>query len=290
MITRQPHPLFRFCYYPVSWLMQVIARSIAVGFFCLPAKRRESVRFYRILFPGKSALYHRLCAFYQFQNFTTIHLDRMALKILPERILYRSEGLDSLRNINKQTGAIILQSHLGNWDIAAHLLQDQGLDIRLLLYMGIKEKEKVEHHQKEQLRGSGIRIIGVSQDGGSPFDGVDGINHLRSGGVVSMTGDMLWQEGQRGVEVDFLGHRAKIPTAPYIFALLTGAPLLPFFTLRTGRNQYSFTLEQPILLKETSRKEREKNIRQAAQQYADLLAQTLRRYPFQWYHFDRFLA
>ncbi len=269
-------------------LFACIARSIALGFFAIPARRRESHRFYQILFPGRPGLYHRFCTLRQFQNFSTIHVDRLVLKMMPERIRYSSSGLSYLREINPRTGAIILQSHLGNWDIAAHLLKQQGGAAPLLLYMGIKEKEKVEQLQKEQLRKSGIRIVGVDKDGGSAFDGVEGITHLRAGGVVSMTGDMLWQADQRSVEVDFLGHQARLPAAPYIFALLSGAPLLPFFTFRTGKNRYAFTLKQPIILQSSSRQDREESIKRAAQQYADLLADMVRNHPFEWYHFDHF--
>jgi predicted LPLAT superfamily acyltransferase len=272
-----------------SWIFFLTARIIAAGFFCIPSRTRESIRFYGFLFPDQPGWYHRLCTLYQFQNFTTIHFDRLLLAIAPERIVYSSSGLDYLKNIDPEKGAIILQSHLGNWDIAAHLLQEQGLDIKLLLYMGIKEKEQLEQQQKEQLKNAGIRIVGVGRDGGSPFDGVEGITHLRAGGVVSMTGDMLWQKEQRSVEVDFLGGTANVPAAPYIFAMLTGAPLLPFFTFRTGRNTYRFVLHEPITITDRSRTNREKSLHKAAGQYAALLEKTLREHPFEWYHFDQFV-
>jgi len=271
------------------WFFTITARIIAAMFFCIPSRTRESIRFYKALFPEKTSLYHRVCTFRQFQNFTTIHFDRMLLNMQPESISYTSEGLEHLQHINRKTGAIILQSHLGNWDIAAHLLQQQELDVDLLLYMGIKGKEQVESLQKEQLRGSGIRIIGVDQNSSSPFDAVEGINHLRDGGVVSMTGDLLWNPDQRSVEVDFLRYKAHIPVAPYIFAIMSGAPLLPFFTFRTGPNKYHFTLAEPVVIRETSRENRQQSIAQAAQNYADLLEQTLRKHPFEWYHFDRFI-
>ena len=271
-----------------SWFFMVTARVIAAGYFCFSPRTRESIRFYAALFPDRSPLYHRWCTFQQFQNFTTIHFDRLLLSKRPNAISYTSEGLEYLDQIGDK-GAIILQSHLGNWDIAAHLLQEQNTDLNLLLYMGIKDKENVEQVQKEQLRRSGIRIIGVDREGGSPFDAVEGINHLRSGGVVSMTGDIIWRQDQRSVEVDFLDHKARLPEAPYVFGLLSGAPILLFFTFRTCNNSYHFTLSEPIVIKTTSRDQRQNTIQQAAQQYAGLLEQTLRDHPFEWYHFDKFI-
>ena len=272
-----------------QWFFVAVSRIIAAGYFVFSPRTGESHCFYATLFPDRSPLYHRWCTFKQFQNFTTIHLDRLLLTEQPDAISYTSEGLEYLDRIDKNKGAIILQSHLGNWDIAAHLLQQQNSSLNMLLYMGIKDKEDMERLQKEQLRNSGIRIIGVDRDGGSPFDAVEGINHLRSGGVVSMTGDIIWHQEQRSVEVDFLDHKARLPEAPYIFGLLSGAPILIFFTFQTGNNSYHFTLSKPIIIKATSRDQRQYAIGQAAQQYADLLEHSLRQHPFEWYHFDRFI-
>jgi predicted LPLAT superfamily acyltransferase len=104
-----------------------------------------------------------------------------------------------------------------------------------------------------------------------------------------MTGDIVWRNDQRRVEVSFLGGRAWLPEAPYIFAMVSGVPLFAFFAVRSGRNAYHITLSEPITVKSASRKTRSAAIQLAAQQYADLLEQALREHPFEWYHFDRFV-
>ena len=84
-------------------------------------------------------------------------------------ISYTSENWDILeREAAKGTGGIIVMSHVGNWDVAAHLLRRKGLN--LMLYMGARQKEQVEKMQKAHLSESGLKIVSVDQDGGSPFD------------------------------------------------------------------------------------------------------------------------
>ena len=129
----------------------------------------------------------------------------------------------------------------------------------------------------------------TDQDDNSPFSALEGIRFLRSGGLVSMAGDIVWRSNQRKVRVTFLGHDAYLPEAPFIFALLSGAPLFVFFAFRIGKNRYHFTLSNPIPIQPESRQDRSKSISQAAQQYADLLEKSLRKHPFEWYHFDRFI-
>lgn len=270
------------------WLLVVTSRIIAAGFFLFSGNVSESRRFYGALFPERGGLYHLWCAFRQYQNFTTIHLDRF-LADRSDTSSFTSQGWEKLEGVIGKQGGILLMSHLGNWEMAARLLRRQKEDLRLLLYMGVKEKEGVERMQKEDLRRAGVTIIGVDQEGGSPFAAVEGIRFLQSGGIVSMTGDIVWRSDQRKVRVRFLGHDAYLPEAPYIFALVSGAPLFVFFAFRIGKNSYRFTLSDPIAIRPHARADRDRAIGEAAQQYADLLEKMLREHPFEWYHFERFL-
>ncbi len=271
-----------------SWFFAVVSKIIAAGYFLFSKNVRESRRFYRFLYPEKKGFYHSFCTFRQYQNFTTIHFDRF-LASHGKKTTFQSEGWEKLQAVVHKKGAILLMSHLGNWEIAASILQQQEDKLNLLLYMGIKEKEGVEGLQKERLQEFGVKIIGVERDGGSPFEAVEGIRFLQDGGLVSMTGDIIWREEQRSLQVDFLGGKANIPEAPYVFALVSGAPIFCFFSYRTGKNSYGFSLADPIYINSEQRKDRKRFIRAAAQQYADLLEIQLRAHPLEWYHFDRFV-
>ncbi len=271
-----------------SWIFFIASKSIAAGYFLFSKNVRESRRFYRLLYPEKSSFHHRLCTFRQYQNFTTIHYDRF-LAGKGMKTVFQSDGLEKLELVQHHKGAILLMSHFGNWEIAAHLLRQQQTQSNILLYMGIKEKEGVEALQKEQLKDSGVKIIGVPRDGGSPFDALEGIRFLQDGGIVSMTGDIIWRSDQRSIQVNFMGGKAVLPQAPYIFAMVSGAPILCFFSFRVGKNKYTFRFAEPIYIHPKNRKDRTKLIQEAAQQYADLLEKELRAHPLQWYHFDRFV-
>lgn len=270
------------------WLFAIVSRIIAAGYFVFSKNSRESIRFYARLYPEKNILQHLFCTFRQYQNFTTIHYDRF-LADHCRKTTFVSEGWEKLQSVVQNSGAILLMSHLGNWEIAAKLLQEQEGDSDLLLYMGVKEKEGVEGVQKDQLKESGISIVGAPRNGGSPFDAVTGIRLLQKGGIVSMTGDILWRDDQRSIEVDFLGAKVHVPEAPYVFALVSGAPIFCFSSQRVGTNSYHFRFADPIYICCEDRSERRKTIEAAAQQYADLLAAQVRRQPLEWYHFGPFV-
>lgn len=270
------------------WIFAVISRTIAVGYFFFSGRVEESRRFYAALFPDRGRLYHLWCAFRQYQNFTTIHYDRF-LSDQGRQTKFSAQGKERLERSIGTSGAILLMSHLGNWEMAARLLMEQRQDLQLLLYMGVKEKEGVERLQKEELRRAGVTIIGADQESGSPFAAVEGIRLLQAGGVVSMTGDIVWRADQRSIAVNFLGHIAYVPEAPFIFAMVSGAPIFVFFAFRTGVNTYRFILSEAISISPANKTERKKRVAEAAQRYADLLEEALRSHPFEWYHFDRFI-
>ena len=272
------------------WVFVVFARIVSAGyFFLLPLRVSNGVGFYRVLYPQANWFYHVWCVWCQFQNFTDVFFDRFMLQEFGD-IHYTSRGIEGLREaLEEKRGAVLLMSHMGNWEMAAHLLRRKYPEMQLLLYMGIKDKEQIEGLQKESLAKSGIRIIAVDTSGGSPLDIVDGIQFVRSGGVVSMAGDIIWRKDQRSIAVNFLGHDVRLPEAPHLFALLSGAPIFVFFAFRTGEKQYHITLSEPLRVEAASRSERPDAIRASAQRYADMLEETVRRHPLQWYHFKPFL-
>lgn len=272
------------------WIFTLVSRVIAAGyFFMFPRRAAVSARFYRALFPGKSRLFHWQCAWRQYQNFTTVFMERIRTPG-QDNIRFTSTGWRKFEaELDKGRGAIVLMSHMGNWDVAASLMSKRRKDLKLLLYMGAKAKEQIESVQKQALNDNGIRIVAVEPSAGSPLDVVEGIRFLKSGGVVSLTGDKLWHPDQRAVSVPFLGGTARIPEFPHVFALVSKAPLFVFFTFRTGPGSYRFMLSDPMYITCASREDRRRAVAESARVYAGMLEQTLGEHPYEWYHFDPFL-
>ncbi len=274
-----------------TWVFVLISRAIAAGYFLFcPGRVAACARFYRALFPDRGRVCHLWCTFRQFQNFTSVFLDRYLLQDGAD-IRYSFEGREHLlRAMRENRGGILLMSHMGNWEVAAHLLQKSLPDLRLMLYMGQRARDEIERLQKRDLKSSGIRIIAVDQEGGSPFDLLEGVTFLRSGGFISMAGDRVWRSDQRVVPVRMLGQQVHLPEAPHVLALVAGVPLFVFFAAVKGRRTYHFSLSPPIYVQARNREGRRPAISRSAQAYADLIERQVRRTPFEWYHFEPFLG
>jgi predicted LPLAT superfamily acyltransferase len=273
------------------WIFDLISRSIAAGYFFLSPRRvAVGVRFYRALFPARSIFYHLWCTWRQFQNFTSIYMDRYLLNETGEITCIHTgwEYIDAA--LNRNTGGIIVMSHLGNWEIAAHLMASKWEKIRLILYMGSRAKAEIERIQKEDLKKKGIRIVAVEEGLRTPFDLMEGLRFIQSGGLVSMTGDLARDSVQRVVPAAFLGHEVQLPETPHLLAMLSGAPIFFFFSHRVGKNHYHITMSEPSIIRSVPRAERSEAMRRSAQRYADLLENNLRANPLEWYHFESFLG
>jgi predicted LPLAT superfamily acyltransferase len=276
-----------------SWIFLLIAWHIALGYFVLcPRRVGVSFRFYRSLFPARSRGYALWCAWRQYHHFVHVFLDRFLLTEGAE-LETTYEGWEHIVAAAEMgRGGIILMSHVGSWEIAAQLLWRHGQKhhrMKLMLYLGEKHREQIERRQKRSVEKSGIRIISVPEGGGSATDILEGLKFLREGGLVSLTGDRLWSRGQRAVTVRFAGCEARIPEIPYTLAMMSGAPLLIFFAYRSGKRRYHLVSSPPLMVAPESRGDRHHAVQAAAQVYADLLAQTVRAHPYEWYHFEPFL-
>jgi predicted LPLAT superfamily acyltransferase len=267
----------------------IVAQGIATGYFLFNARRRAAGRdFYAKLFPGRRRFYHYFAVWRQFTNFTYLYLDRFIQREVRD-LDYTIQGREHVVTAQKRKrGGILLMSHMGNWEVAAHLLTRVVPDLKLMLYMGIRDKEEIEKIQKQSISGDGIRIVGVDQTSGSPFDIVEGIRFLQGGGFVSMAGDVVWRQEQRTLAGEFLGHRVRLPEAPFILALVSGAPLIVFFAFRTSDGQYRFSALPPISVAAPDRQNRQIALRSAAQRYLRYLETAVREHPYQWYHFKPF--
>ncbi|HDQ03975.1 MAG TPA: lauroyl acyltransferase [Deltaproteobacteria bacterium] len=272
------------------WFFRTFSWFIATGYFFLfPARVAQSIKFYRALFAGRGFFYHLCCAWMQYHNFTNVYVHRF-IHFREDEIEFIREGQEHLDEaVEKKTGAVVVMSHVGNWELAAQRLKHKGMPIMLYLGAKAKHKEQVEKIHKGKMAESGIRIVTTEENEKSPFALLEGINFLREGGIVFMTGDRLWGN-QSFVTVEFLGHEVRLPDTPHLFALMTGAPLMTFFVYEKAFGKYHVKVSKGRYVIASTRELRKKEVEASAQAYADELAAYVRAHPFEWHHFEPFLG
>jgi phosphatidylinositol dimannoside acyltransferase len=89
--------------------------------------------------------------------------------------------------------------------------------------------------------------------------------------------------GMRARPVTLFGRPGGIPEGPLRLARLTGAPIIPVFSSRTGHRRYAVYVRQPVFV---SRAADDRELTAAAQCLADAFGAFVSAHPTQWFPFE----
>ena len=106
---------------------------------------------------------------------------------------------------------------------------------------------------------------------------------LRRNECVGLLADQ--DAGPGGVFVDFLGLPASTYQGPALFALRTGAPIVPCFIIRSGPEQHRVRFESPIDAVQSG--DETADIARITQAYTNVLGRYILDYPDHWFWVHR---
>jgi len=270
-----------------SWPIRFLAWWIAVGYFLFRSpRRRSSIGLYQAIFPKRRLWYYLYCTWRQFHSYAATFAERIEID-RRRGVTTSTQGKEGVvETARRGSGGIILMSHLGSFEIAAHAFQELGL--RLLIIMGEKEAKQVARDQRDAMKARGIHIQVAMAQEDFLFGGVEAIKFVRDGGFVSVAGDLGWTEPRSRLVVNLFDHEVGLPAGPHLLALVSRAPLFTMFTFRVEKGRHLIIMSPPREVKARSRSERSTALQASAQTYARALEEIVRQHPFQWYVFEPF--
>lgn len=189
-------------------------------------------------------------------------------------------GYDWYLKLAEQPEAfVLLNSHIGNYEIAGYSLKADLKAFNALVYFG--EKESVMKNRDQIFKKSNIRMIPVSPDMSHLFD----INAaLSRGEVVSMPADRIWGSSKK-ITKPFLGTNASFPYGPFSIATMRSLDVVAVNVMKTAIRQYTIYITPLAYDKKANRKIQ---IEQLSDAYLRELEKMLRQYPKQWYNYFDF--
>lgn len=193
-----------------------------------------------------------------------------------EELVEKVEGLEHLQKAHARgKGVIGLAAHLGNFTLIGRKLDSLGF-INTAIMRQMKDR-KLEQMLITLRTRFGQRCIpklpvarAIKQS----------LAWLKQGKVLVLYMD---QRAGRGITVDFMGIPTPTPTGPAVFALKTGAAVLPIVNVMDTDGRYKLIIGPEVPVVKTGN--RQKDILLNTQRFNEVIAEYVRQYPDQWFWF-----
>ena len=203
-------------------------------------------------------------------------IDKVALRAgLEKGYTWERQGREALATmIASGKGGLLLCAHLGNWELASHLLPDYPGRISVVLQDG--EDARIREAIEGSTASARFGIIALGNGIEHLFKMTDA---LREGQVLCMHGDR-YLPGSRTRKALFLGEEAVFPAGPFALAAAQRVPVCIAFVVSTGPQRYSFTVAEPIPAGATADA--------IFQRFVAELERAVKKHPLQWFNYYDF--
>ena len=265
-----------FFFYPVN----VFFFTIFFFFFAAPA-RRAVVANLAVVLPGSSRAMNYLRVFRVLSNFAWTIAEAAIHRRLHEEFSYEIAGGKWLEELGAAPGAILLTAHMGSYDLGAALFAEKfHREIRMV--RAPEPHRETAEHLSASFEKAGESRVKVDYNTAGALLSFDLLKALREGEIVSIQGDRV-EGGVAHITARLFGATAKMPTGPFVLALVAQAPIYPLFIARSGCRSYQITVREPIRIQATG--ERETDIAKGAAQWCAVLEEIVAAHWDQWFAF-----
>jgi KDO2-lipid IV(A) lauroyltransferase len=262
------------------------ASFVAGGSLALALRDRRRIieRHFRRIDPNLDDRALRTAVTGAFNSYARYYLETLRLPALSSETIEEGFTVEGYHHIEaaiaRGKGAILALPHLGGWEWAGRWLSAQGHNVTAVV-------ENLENRELfawfSDLRSKiGIDVIAFDDRAGIRVGAA-----LRENHVVCLLCDRdIARAGKRtGVAVDFFGEQTTVPAGPALFAIRTGAALLPVATYFTNRVDGHHGVIRPPIEVERTASLRE-DIARTTQVLIGEVEALIRREPTQWHLFQ----
>ncbi|MGJ7030700.1 lipid A biosynthesis acyltransferase [Niabella hirudinis] len=258
-----------------------LLRFVALYYFLFSTRANRAIRYYlrqRLHYSGWKAIRLRYQDYYWFGQAL---IDRIVMMSgIRNRFTFNFDGEEHLREmVAAGKGGLLLSAHIGNWEIAGHLLKRLQTKINIVMYDG-------EHQQiKEYLDGvTGERnahIIIIRDNISHIYEIMEALNNNE---LVCMHSDRFLS-GNKTLMADFLGHPALFPAGPFTIAAKLPVPVSFVFALKESSTHYHFFATPGMEYRNHPQKAGPEWV---LADFVQQMTQKVQDYPAQWYNYYPF--
>lgn len=246
---------------------------------------------YYFLFSWRSSRYilryfHRLgysrtkalsCLYRNYYLLGQTLIDRIVVMTgIPNRFSFDFDGEENLLEMaDLKKGGLLLSAHIGNWEIAGHLLKRLPTRIHIVMFDG--EHQRIKEYLESVTGERQAHIIVIRDD----FSHIYEISEaFKNNELVCIHADRFL-EGNKTMTATLLGEKAPFPAGPFQLAASFQVPVSFVFALKETNLHYHFFASKIKTCAKTEMQE-------LLEAFAIDLESKIKRYPDQWYNYYNF--
>ncbi|MGI9287731.1 MAG: hypothetical protein ACR2P1_20270 [Pseudomonadales bacterium] len=196
--------------------------------------------------------------------------------------IHNDNLIDQLQEQNQ--GAVILTSHLGNFEVCRAMSQShRGVKLTVLVHTKNAEKfnELLSGYDNQQA----IELLQVSDM--SVATSIRLSEKIANGEFVAIAADRVPISSLATVSVEFLGRKAPFPIGPFALASALGAPVIMLTCIKL-QGRYNIFFDKLSDGGQLGRKARARQIAELSASYVQRLQELVQLAPYQWFNFFDF--
>jgi predicted LPLAT superfamily acyltransferase len=256
------------------------------------------VALYFLLFSQKKAIcyyFRTILGYSSIKTIRSIYQNYCLLgQVLIDKIVFISgcknkftftfEGEHYLEQLARDgEGGLLIGAHMGNWEVAGHLLE--RIDVPVHVVMLEAEHERIKGYLETVMVKKNMSIIPIKDD----YSHLYAINEaLSRKELVAIHGDRFLP-GTNTVTIDFMGHKAPFAAGPHYLASKLNVPVTYVVTVKDSATHYHFYASAPVRYAYPSNlKKRQEEMTMMVKGYASFLEDMVKKYPLQWFNYFPF--
>ena len=173
-------------------------------------------------------------------------------------------------------GAVLLASHLGNWEWMGAAMAMAGFPVASVIKTQPNEQHTRLLNEYREMAGIELFTRGTSEV-------ISAARALKAGRLIGLLADQ--DAGPNGLFVEFLGKMSSTPTGPTIFAKKFKVPVVPIFIVRKPEGGHRIILQPPLYYQDTGQEN--DDIYNFTVKITKIIESTIRQYPDEWVWFQK---
>jgi predicted LPLAT superfamily acyltransferase len=257
---------------------------VAMYYVLLAGKARKPMYYYFNKIHRFSTLKTYYYLYLNNLTFGKIIIDKVVLMAgLPNKFSFKFEGENYLQDMAKGEGGLIIGAHIGNWEIAGHLLKRISKPVHIVMIDA--EYQRIKNLLDNVMTEKKMNIINISEDMSHLFKIREA---LLANEIVAIHGDRFLS-GSKKITCSFMGENAEFPTGPFYIAMKYKKPVSFVSATKISNSNYLLTATKPTLYPNSGKLDvRKKTLKQMLKDYISQIEITLKMHPEQWFNYYYF--